>query len=104
MLTGFALPVSFNEMVQSIEPRCRFLERMVRISNSNGLRNAGIFRFSSNCFPLSDLMSMRKVLSPTAFSALPNPVIDFNILIDLWQGNDCMQCFFQTRYSTWLSG
>jgi hypothetical protein len=81
MLTGFAAPLSFRLIVQSIVPLPSLLESRFRISNSKGFRKAGILSVSSNCFPLSDFMSMRKVLSPMDLSALPNPVIDFSIHI-----------------------
>src|SRR5215831_19283146 len=79
MLTGLAAPLSFRLMVQSTLPLPSFFDNKARISNSNGLRKAGIFRESSNCFPFSDLISTRNVLSPTVCSFLPKPVIDFNI-------------------------
>src|SRR5688572_20939244 len=81
ILTGLAEPVSFRLMVQSMVPRLRFLERIFLISNSKGFKKAGILRFNSNCLPLSDFISIRKVLSPTACSTRPKPVIDFSIYL-----------------------
>src|SRR5690606_40789335 len=83
MVTGLVSPVSFRLITHSIEPLTRFCDNRFLISNSKGLRNAGILRLSSNCFPFKDLRSIRKVLSLRARSALPNPVIDFSIGIIL---------------------
>src|SRR3954471_23159867 len=85
METGFALPVCLRLIVQSSVPLPSFFERMLLMSNSYGFKKAGSFNSSSNCFPLSDLISIKKVLSPTICSALPKPVMDFNIVNDLLQ-------------------
>src|SRR4051812_7356179 len=79
MLTGFELPVSFKLMVQSMVPLFNCPDKILRMSNSKGFKKAGIFNCSSNCFPLRDLISIRKVLSPRFFSTLPKPVIDLSM-------------------------
>src|SRR3954465_14597437 len=91
METGFALPVCLRLIVQSSVPLPSFFERMLLMSNSYGFKKAGSFNSSSNCFPLSYLISIKKVLSPTICSALPKPVMDFNIV------NNLLQC----KWKSW---
>src|SRR5215213_10291503 len=98
--TGFALPVSFKLMVQSTLPRPSWEERMRRIPNSNGFKKAGSFNCSSNCLPLRDFISTRKVLPPTDFSALPKPVIDFSMQFFLNEVKilEKVDCLFNNKY------
>src|SRR3954464_12806547 len=89
MVTGFAEPVCFRLILQSTVPLPRFTDNTFLMSNSKGFRKAGSFNWSSNCFPLSDLISTRNVLSPTFRSARPKPVIDFSMCAFYFQqGNE----------------
>src|SRR5580692_3500794 len=87
MLTGLALPVCLRLIVQSSEPRPNFSDKIFRMENSKGFRKPGSFNCNSNCLPFSDLTSTRNVLSPTACSARPKPVIDLSIVILFMCGN-----------------